>query len=101
MIGTELPGGKKQETAQKTRAYVLLQSLEDNHSEVVKKLRRQAGVVAVDLVEGPPDIVLVIEATDRQQLASVLMNALSSVQDVTEGLELFPTRTSQKFTSRL
>ncbi len=57
--------------------------------------------MTVDLVEGPPDIVLVIEAPDRQQLASVLMNALSSVQDVTEGLELFPTRTSQKFTGRL
>jgi hypothetical protein len=94
MIGTELTGEKKQEAAQKTRVYVLLQSLADHHSEVVKKLKKQAGVVTVDLVEGPPDIVLVIEAPDRQQLASVLMNALSSVQDVTEGLELFPTRTS-------
>ncbi len=74
-----------------TKAYVLLQSVGNNRSQVIKILKRQAGVVAVDPVEGPPDVILVIEAPDRRELASVLMKAMTSVQNMTDGLRLFPT----------
>jgi hypothetical protein len=74
------------------RAYVLLHSAENHRRQAVKILQRQAGVVAADLVEGPPDIVLIIEANDRQELATVLVKAMASVENMTDGLELLPTR---------
>ncbi len=74
-----------------TRAYVLLQSTGNSRDRVIRTLRRQRGVVAVDLVEGPPDVVLVMEASDRPELASLLMKAMASVQQMTEGLQLLPT----------
>lgn len=73
-----------------SRAYVLLSSRENQRKRAARILGRQPGVVAVDMVEGPPDIVFVIEAPDRQELASVLIKAMASVQDMTEGMELLP-----------
>jgi hypothetical protein len=73
-----------------TRAYVFLQSGR-NRSRVVDILKEQNGVVAVDPVEGRPDLVLVLEAPNRRRLASVLVQAMASVEDLTELLHLFPT----------
>lgn len=74
-----------------TRAYVLVQSADKRRDQVIDILRHQSGVVAVDPVEGPPDIVMVIEAPSRRKLASALTRAMESVQDLTDGLELLPT----------
>jgi len=82
--------------ASRTRAYVLLQSIGNTRSRVIKTLKRQRGVVAVDPVEGPPDVVLVIEASDRPELASLLMTAMASVQDMTDGLQLLPTQVTRR-----
>ena len=79
-----------------SRAYVLLQSTGNSSDRVAKTLRRQQGVVAVDLVEGPPDVVVVMEAADRPELASLLMKAMTSVQQMTEGLQLLPTAVSRR-----
>ena len=92
MICTESTKRSKQQNCSATKAYVLLQSVEHCHSQVIKTLKCQAGVVTVDLIEGPPDIVFVVEARNRKELASILMNALTSVQNMTEGLELYPTQ---------
>ncbi len=75
-----------------TRAYVLLEAVGQHRDEVIKTLKHQEGVVAADPVEGPPDVVLVLEARNRRELASVLINALTSVQNMTESVELLPTR---------
>ncbi len=80
----------------RTRAYVLLQSIGNTRSRVIKTLKQQRGVVAVDPVEGPPDVVLVIEASDRPELASLLMSAMASVQDMTDGLQLLPTQVTRR-----
>jgi len=74
-----------------TRAYVLLQSVGNSRRRVIEILRRQDGVVAVDPVEGPPDVMMVIEAAGRPELASVLMKAMASVEDIADGLQLLPT----------
>ncbi len=94
MISTEFTRVKRSSTGSVTRAYVLLQSSESRHNQVTRILKRQLGVVTVDSVEGPSDIVMVIEAPDRRELASVLMNALTSVQDTIEDMELLPIRVS-------
>jgi hypothetical protein len=45
------------------RAYVLLDIQRNKSQEVAKALRDKPGVVAVDIVEGPPDVVAVLEAS--------------------------------------
>ena len=75
-----------------TRAYVLLQSTGHKRNEAIGILRQQPGVVTVDPVEGPPDIVIVVEAPTRRKLASLLVRAMASVQDLTEDIELLPTQ---------
>ena len=71
-----------------TRVYILLKTIEGKSSEVVQDLRFKPGVVMVDLVEGPPDIIVTIEASERQQLAQYLMPALAAVDSVTEDLHI-------------
>jgi len=47
-------------------------------------------VVLVNLLEGPPDVIMVVEAPDRHKLAEVTIQALASVETVTDGLCLMP-----------
>jgi hypothetical protein len=71
-----------------TRAYILLKTIEGKSDKVAQDLRLKPGVVMVDLVEGPPDIIVTIEASERLQLARYLMPALAVVDSVTEDLHL-------------
>ncbi len=41
-------------------------------------------------------MVVVMEASDRPELASLLMKAMTSVQQMTEGLQLLPTAVSRR-----
>ncbi len=95
MAGVAPTKRRRQPDKPRTRAYVFLHSQGDNRNKAARILERQAGVVAVDLVEGPPDIVFVIEAPDRRRLASVLMKAMASIQTMTDGLELLPVEFGQ------
>lgn len=72
------------------RAYVLLRAAPGAHRRLVETLQAQSGVVAVDEVEGPPDVILVIEGRDRTHLARTLMKALASVENMFDGLEMLP-----------
>jgi hypothetical protein len=72
------------------RAYVLLNTKKCHCKEAAEILERQSGVTTVDLVEGPPDIVLVMEASRRLALASKLIEAMSSVENLIDGVELLP-----------
>jgi len=71
-----------------TRVYILLETTEGKSDKVAQDLRLKPGVVMVDLVEGPPDIVVTIEASERQQLAQYLMPALAVVDSVAEDLHI-------------
>ena len=72
------------------RAYVLLHTKKYHCKEAAEILERQSGVTTVDLVEGPPDIVLIMEASRRLALASKLIDAMSSVENLIDGVELLP-----------
>jgi hypothetical protein len=54
------------------------------------------GVVIVDALEGPPDVIMVVEASERQKLAELTIRALASVETVTEGLSVLPAREELK-----
>jgi hypothetical protein len=64
------------------------------HREVIQSLGGMPGVTMVDMLEGPPDILVVVEAGTRRKLAELTVGALSSVESYTENLQLLPGRHS-------
>ncbi len=54
-----------------TRAYILLDISEGKSVEAAKALQSMRGVVIADPLEEPPDIIVVVEDSDRLKLADV------------------------------
>lgn len=76
----------------RVKAYVLLDIVDGNCDQVAQMLRSKRGVLMVDSLEGPPDLIMVVEASDKQKLAQLAVDALASVETVTQGLQILPTR---------
>jgi hypothetical protein len=76
----------------KARVYLLLQVVNGQYGPVFRSLRHKPGVTAVDIVEGPADVIVVIEASNRQQLAELTTQAFASVETMTQDLQLLPIR---------
>ena len=74
------------------KAYVLLNVVHEKQEQVVRALRGKPGVLMVDVVEGPPDVVVVVGARGRQKLAKLTIQALALVEAITEEVQLLPTR---------
>ena len=74
------------------RVYVLLDVTEDNSDQVVRALGDRDGVKMVDVLEGLPNIIMLIQARDRHQLAELTVQALASTATMTEGVQLLPSR---------
>ncbi len=72
------------------RAYILLDTREGRSVEAAEALQAMRGVVIADPLEGPPDVVVVVEASDRQELARLTNRALASIEALIEGLNLLP-----------
>ncbi len=74
----------------RARTYVLLHTVQGCSGDVVSILLRNRHVLAVDKVEGPPDIVAIIEAPSRIKLAAAVVKALSTVEVMIDGVDLLP-----------
>ena len=74
------------------KVYVLLDIADGKAEQVVQVLQEIPGVVMADALEGPPDVVMLIEAPERERLAKWTIEALSSVETLTEQVRLLPTR---------
>lgn len=44
------------------------------------------------MLDGSPNVIMMVQARDRQRLAKLTVAALASVENMTEGLQLQPTR---------
>ncbi len=75
-----------------SRLYLLLETVNGHSQEVAQVIKLNPGVVTVDLVEGKPDIIAVMEAADRQELAQLLMQVISCVENTTEDARILPIR---------
>lgn len=75
-----------------SRAYMLLELIDVDSDQVVKDLRRQQGIMIADSLEGPPDILMMVEAPDRQKLAELTIKAIGAVESVTKGIRVLPSR---------
>ena len=73
------------------KVYVLLRVKESKSEQAVKTLRGKAGVRLLDVLEGPPDVIMMVQARERRRLAELTVAALASVEDITEDLQLLPT----------
>ena len=74
------------------RAYVLFNIVDKKGERAVQTLRRKAGVVIADSLEGHLNLIVMIEAPDRQKLAELLMPVIGSIDDITEDLQLLVSR---------
>jgi len=74
------------------KVYILLDIVDGKAEQVVHVLQKIPCVLMVDALEGSPDIVVVIEAPEREQLAKWTIEVLSSVEMLTEQVRLLPTR---------
>ena len=73
-----------------SRAYVLIDAAEGKAQQVFMTLREKPGIALVDYVEGPPDVIMVTEAAERQELADLIIQALTSVEDLIDGVQCLP-----------
>ena len=73
------------------KVYVLLRVKEGKSEQAVQTLRSKDGVRLLDVLEGPPDVIMMVQARERRRLAELTVDALASVEDVTEDLQLLPT----------
>lgn len=76
------------------RAYLLMDITDGKHRDVIQSLVSKPGVTTVDMLEGPPDILVVVEGATRNELAELTVDALSSVESYTENVRLLPGRHS-------
>jgi hypothetical protein len=72
------------------KVYVLLDLAHVDGAQVAQILREKHGVTAVDVIEGPPDLLIVVQAPERQMAAEYLMDILESLDGMTENLHVFP-----------
>jgi hypothetical protein len=71
---------------------MLLDIVEGKCARAVQLLRNRVGVVITDTLEGHPDIIVMVEASDRQRLAELMMPVLGSLDGITEDVHLLVTR---------
>jgi hypothetical protein len=66
------------------RAYLAMQTDGDISQEVIDDLLNKPGIVAVDLLEGSPNLIVVVEAKKRSELGGYILQALDTVEFITK-----------------
>ena len=82
------------------RAYVLLDAVEGKAHEVAQTLRNKPGVKMVDLLEGPPDIIVMLQARSRQKLAELTNKTFASVEKMADTWQLLPVQNGRNTASQ-
>jgi hypothetical protein len=90
LVGKSITIDERRATNMDFRAYLLLHVVGEKSREVTQVLRRKPGVLMADIVEGPPDVIAIIEASERKVLADLTVQALSSVENMLENVRLLP-----------
>ena len=72
------------------KVYVLLTIMQDKITRAAGILRRYNGVVMVAVLEGIPNVVMILQASKRKRLAEKTIAAIVAVENMTEDLQLLP-----------
>ncbi len=65
-----------------TKAYVLIETAVGRSREVVASLKQMEGIVAVDLVTGPFDLVAVVEASSLAGVGDIVTAKLHPIPGI-------------------
>ena len=74
------------------RAYVLLDVMKGKAEYVARTLKNEAGVRMVDVLEAPPDVIMVVGAPGLPKLVQLTIRALVCVEAYTEGIQIMSSR---------
>ena len=66
----------------KIRAYVLIKIEPSSSMKIIRSLRKLKAIILADLVSGPYDTIVVIEAADMNDVAEFVINEVSSIPGV-------------------
>ena len=78
------------------RVYILFNIIAGCPEQVAEVLQGMPGVSITDVLEGPPDIIVLIEAYNRYELAEFTSKVLASVENVVELSQLLPVSNGSK-----
>lgn len=84
-----------------TRVYLLLDLVNGNKVTVADALKDMPGIATVEILEGPSDLITVIEAPVRQKAAEYLMGVLDLVDGVIEDIRVLPVKESAEKKTRI
>ncbi|MFC1957174.1 Lrp/AsnC ligand binding domain-containing protein [Chloroflexota bacterium] len=68
------------------RAYVLVRFEADSSKQVINDLRQSKGVISADLVTGPYDAIVLIEATDINEIAELVINKINKIPEAASSM---------------
>jgi hypothetical protein len=74
---------------------MLLDIDERKSARVIKTLRSESGVIISDVLEGHPNILLLLQAHNRPALARHITSILDSLDGVIEDVQLLVTRENE------
>lgn len=72
------------------RVYMLLDIADGQREEICRCLQGKTGIVLADVLEGEPDVLVMLEAVNRRQLVRLTMETISVVEQVAENVTLLP-----------
>jgi hypothetical protein len=71
-----------------TRVYVLLDIIAGKSGQVTQALRSKPGVILADELEEQSKAIIVFQAADQPELAGLTIQALNSVESMTNNIQL-------------
>jgi len=72
------------------RVYILADLVHADSTKVARTLWGKPGIVELDVLDGPPSIMMVIEAPEKLKAGEYLVDILDSVECMTENLRVLP-----------
>lgn len=78
------------------RVYILLNIKNREVNQAVRTLQEKDGVKTVEMLEGSPNILMMIQARNRMSLANLANHALASVEAITENVQLLPVQNNTR-----
>ena len=76
------------------KVYLLLEAVKGKRDNLAATIKGMAGVSAIDILDGRPDLLAVIEAPERQEVAKHLMRLLDVMDGEVEDIRVFPVQKS-------
>jgi nitrate reductase NapAB chaperone NapD len=74
------------------RVYLLLDVAEAKADQVAGKLESLDSISVVDVLEGQPNVIVMVEASEQHKLAETAMRVIASVENMIDDLKLLPAR---------